>query len=160
MSKTTGVYETPLTVLPEWIDHNGHMNVGYYVIAFDQATDTVYEEWGLGFDYPEREGHSIFTVGMNIDYRSELFEGDPLRVTTQLCDWDHKRVHYVHLMYHADTGVLAAMNECLALNVDLSTRRSAPFPESVTTKLEPVWAIHKAWDKPEGFGRTLAIRRR
>ena len=26
---------TTLTVLPEWIDHNGHMNVAYYVLAFD-----------------------------------------------------------------------------------------------------------------------------
>ncbi len=27
--------QTTLTVLPEWIDHNGHMNVAYYVLAFD-----------------------------------------------------------------------------------------------------------------------------
>lgn len=27
--------EIDLTVKPEWIDHNGHMNVGYYVLAFD-----------------------------------------------------------------------------------------------------------------------------
>ena len=25
-------------VLPEWIDYNGHMNVAYYVLAFDHAT--------------------------------------------------------------------------------------------------------------------------
>ena len=29
------------TVLPEWIDWNGHMNVGFYVVAFDKATDTL-----------------------------------------------------------------------------------------------------------------------
>ena len=26
------------TVLPEWVDWNGHMNVGLYVVAFDKAT--------------------------------------------------------------------------------------------------------------------------
>ena len=26
------------TVLKEWIDWNGHMNVGYYVVAFDKVT--------------------------------------------------------------------------------------------------------------------------
>ena len=26
-------------VRPEWIDYNGHMNVAYYVAAFDEATD-------------------------------------------------------------------------------------------------------------------------
>ena len=33
-------------VIPEWIDINGHMNVAYYVRAFDMAVD---EQWaGLG----------------------------------------------------------------------------------------------------------------
>ncbi len=26
-------------VLPEWIDINNHMNVAYYVLAFDQGVD-------------------------------------------------------------------------------------------------------------------------
>ena len=26
------------TVDPAWIDYNGHMNVAYYVLAFDRAT--------------------------------------------------------------------------------------------------------------------------
>ena len=26
-------------VLPEWIDYNGHMNVAYYTLAFDEALD-------------------------------------------------------------------------------------------------------------------------
>ena len=26
-------------VRPEWIDANGHLNMGYYVVAFDLATD-------------------------------------------------------------------------------------------------------------------------
>ena len=36
------------TVLPEWIDWNGHMNVGYYVVAFDKATDTLCNQFGCG----------------------------------------------------------------------------------------------------------------
>ena len=151
--------ETMLTVLPEWIDHNGHMNVAYYVLAFDLVTDEVYETWGLGFDYPERENHSIFTIGMNIDYLGEVFEGEPLRITTQLVDMDHKRVHYLHTMYHGETGALVARNECLCMNVDLETRRSSPFPASVLGKIEPVFAAHSQLEKPAGFGRTLQIRR-
>jgi acyl-CoA thioester hydrolase len=26
-------------VLPDWIDYNGHMNLAYYMLAFDHATD-------------------------------------------------------------------------------------------------------------------------
>lgn len=151
--------ETHLTVQPEWIDHNGHMNVAFYVFAFDLVTDEVYETWGLGLDYPQRENHSIFTIGMNIDYMGELFESDPLRVTTQLVDMDHKRLHYLHKMYHVKTGALAARNECLCMNVELESRRSSPFPTSVREKIDPVFAAHQPLEKPDGFGRTLQIRR-
>ena len=37
-----------LNVRPEWIDYNGHMNVGYYLVAFDQATERLCEHFGVG----------------------------------------------------------------------------------------------------------------
>jgi len=148
---------TTLTVLPEWIDHNGHMNVAYYVLAFDLVTDAVYETWGLGLDYPEREKHSIFTLGMNIDYVSEVFNGEPLSVTTQLLDMDHKRIHYLHTMVHGNDDRLVARNECLCMNISLDNRRSAPFPSSVRNKLKPVFLEHQKLAMPDGVGRTLRI---
>ena len=36
------------TVLPEWIDYNGHMNVAFYMLAFDQATDAFFDYLGMG----------------------------------------------------------------------------------------------------------------
>ena len=35
-------------VLPEWIDYNGHMNLAYYTVLFDQATDILFDVLGLG----------------------------------------------------------------------------------------------------------------
>lgn len=40
---------------------------------FDEATDDVYEHWGLGMDYPDTSGCSVFTLGINVDYLGELF---------------------------------------------------------------------------------------
>ena len=34
-------------VLPEWIDINAHMNVAYYVLAFDLAVDRLWERFGM-----------------------------------------------------------------------------------------------------------------
>ena len=34
-----GWIRSSLTVEPGWIDYNGHMNVAFYVLAFDRATD-------------------------------------------------------------------------------------------------------------------------
>ena len=153
MSNNLESYRT--IVRPEWIDHNGHMNVAYFVVAFDEATDAIYEKWGLGLEYPSQSGCSVFTLGMNVDYRGELFEGDSIRVATTLIDHDIKRIHYYHEMYRDDVGELVATNECLCMNVNLSTRKSSPFPESVRTILDAA-ATQENW--PDGVGRKLQIR--
>ena len=155
MSPPQQAYRT--LVKPEWIDHNGHVNVAFFVVAFDEATDAVYEKWGLGLEYPATSGCSVFTLGMNVDYRGELFEGDAIEIATSLIDHDSKRIHYFHQMYHDGTGNLVATNECLCMNVNLTTRRSQPFPDTVQTTLE---ATGIPEDLPEGIGRTLVIRRR
>ena len=150
----THVYET--VVKPEWIDHNGHMNVAFFVLAFDEATDEVYEHWGIGMDYPDTSGCSVFTLGINVDYLGELFEGDAIRIETTLVDYDAKRIHYFHRMIDLGSGKLVATNECLCMNVDLTARKSAPFPEEVAEKLAPFAGDA---EPPKGFGRTLRIRR-
>ena len=147
------------TVLPEWIDHNGHMNVAYYVLAFDLATDEFYEGLNIGLTHQET-GYSVFTLGMNVDYMQELFEGDPIRVETQLVDWDHKRVHYIHLMYHAEKGYLAATNECLGMHVGYESRKSEPFPQAVQARLDEVLKVHQLLERPSQVGRKLGIRRK
>ncbi|MDJ0751354.1 MAG: thioesterase family protein [Woeseiaceae bacterium] len=149
------VYDTK--VKPEWIDHNGHMNVAYFVLAFDEATDAVYETWGIGLDYPDTSGCSVFTLGMNVDYLGELFEGDAIRVETTLVDRDAKRIHYFHRMIRTETGRPAATNECLCMNVDLATRKARAFPEDVAKKLAQ---FAGSGEPREGFGRTLRIRRK
>lgn len=154
--------EARMTVTPDWIDHNGHMNVAYFVVAFDAATDAAYQNWGLGLDYPTSSGCSVFTLGINVDYLGELFEGDPLHVTTQLVDFDAKRLHYYHRMYRGqetNRAQLMATNECLSMNVNLSSRKSQPFPEDALATLRGVYVEHRRKNRPEELGRTLGIRR-
>ena len=148
------LYET--RIKPEWIDHNGHMNVAFFVLAFDEATDAAYEHWGIGMDYPDASGCSVFTLGINVDYLGELFEGDAIRVETMLVDYDAKRIHYFHRMIDTAKDKLVATNECLCMNVDLTARKSAPFPDDVIEKLAP---FAGGAEPPRGFGRTLRIRR-
>jgi acyl-CoA thioester hydrolase len=37
-----------MTVKPEWIDYNGHLNMAYYNVLFDHGADEVYEDLGFG----------------------------------------------------------------------------------------------------------------
>ena len=48
-TKSEVTFKTPFrtknqTVLAEWIDYNGHMNVAYYTLAFDKALDFFFED--------------------------------------------------------------------------------------------------------------------
>jgi len=45
-------------VLPEWIDFNGHMNVAYYVMAFDHGVDGLTSYLDIGPEGIEARGTS------------------------------------------------------------------------------------------------------
>ena len=115
-------------VLPEWIDYNGHMNVAYYVTAFDQASGAFMRNMGLGRNYVDSKSGMTFVLETHVTYDREMKGGAPMRFTTQLLDRDAKRVHLFHEMYHADQGYLAATNETIVMNTDFASRRSAPWP--------------------------------
>lgn len=145
-------------IRPEWIDYNGHLNVAYYVLAFDQATEYLYGELGIRESYVAA-GFSLFTLAMNVDYLRELFVGEAAVITSQLLDADHKRLHYMHQMVHQKSGELAATNECLAINVDMASRRSTPFPDEIHARIQAMVARHGAFPRPPQAGRQIGIRR-
>src|SRR5690242_16223579 len=111
--------ETYRTTVPaEWIDYNGHMNVAYYLLAFDRGTDGLLDHLGLGGRYRAATNHSIYVLEAHLTYEREVKEGDPIRIATQLLDADGKRLHVFHRMFHETAGYLAATNELMALHVD------------------------------------------
>ena len=153
-------FTTYTEVKPEWIDYNGHMNMGYYLVAFDHiATDRFYYSMNIGVTHKQALGKTTFTLGANIDFIRELMAGDRLRVTSQLADYDHKRLHYIHCMYHAEEGYLAATNECLGMYIDLSTRRSVSFSAEQLARFQQELERGQQFPLPTEFGRKLGIRR-
>jgi len=148
------------TVMPEWIDYNGHMNMGYYLVAFDIiATDGFYDYLGIGAEHKQAIGKSTFSLAANIDFIGELMEGDPMRFTTQLVDYDHKRLHFMHCLYHGQEGYLAATNENLGMYIDMSTRRSTSFSEEQMARFQQELELGQQHAQPEQVGRKLGIRR-
>lgn len=160
MSKSAPLELHTESVRPEWIDYNGHMNVAYYVLAFDHATDKFLDYLGLDHDYKAKANVTTFVGDMNVTYRQEVLEGDPLRFTTQLLEYDARKFRYFHCMYHATKGYLAATNELISLHIDLETRRVAPMGEAIQRKLQSVMEAHSRLPVPDGAGRVLGIRRK
>jgi len=147
-------------VLPEWIDYNGHMNVAFYVLAFDHATDAMLEFLRLTHDYKTKENTTTFVADMNVTYRQEVKEGDPLRFTTWILDCDEKRIHFWHEMYHATEGYLAATNELLSLHIDLSSRRVGPMAADIAEWIASIRDAHADLPLPEGVGRLIGMKKK
>ena len=148
-----------LTVLPEWIDYNGHMNVAYYVLAFDHGVDAFMEFIGISPPYIEKRRGSAFTLEMHVSYIRELRLGDPLRLNCQLLDFDTKRAQYFLRMHHAEEDYLAAVSEQIMVHVDLETRRSSEFPDDVRLALTNLMNAHHNLPRPEQSGSVIGIRR-
>ena len=148
------------TVRPEWLDYNGHLNMGCYLVAFDHASDKFLDHVGLGEAYTRAGGGSIFVVETHLVYRRELGPDAPMRFTTQLLGHDDKRLHFIHHMHHARDGFLAAANEIMALHVGRDTRRAAPMPEGVLAALKTLQAAHGLLPRPPEAGRSIGMGKR
>jgi acyl-CoA thioester hydrolase len=144
-------------VRAEWIDHNRHMNMGYYLVVFDLATDAFLAWAGLGADHRRTHDVTTFCLEAHVTYHREVRAADPLRFTTQLLGHDAKRLHYVHTMWHAEAGYLAATNELVSLHVSGVTRRGAPMAVAVLERLARIQAAHDRLPVPVQVGRRMGL---
>jgi acyl-CoA thioester hydrolase len=144
----------------EWIDHNDHMNMGYYLVVFDFATDG-FLAW-LGLDEAHRAARRVttFCLEAHVTYHREVRAGAPLRFTSLLLGHDAKRIHYFHAMYHATEGYLAATNELMSLHVSQTTRRGAGMAPDVLARLAAVQHAHDQLPRPPQVGRVMGLARR
>ncbi len=120
-------------MLPGWVDHYRHMNLAYYLVAFDIATDALWPELGLGKGFQAR-GLGTFAAESWQAYTREVTEGAPLAFESEVLAYDAKRLLCRHTMFHADEGWQAAENEVLYLCVDLTARRVGAWPDDVLAR--------------------------
>ena len=147
-------------VLSDWIDYNGHMNIAYYVLAFDRATDGLLDHIGLDETRRASLQSSVFTLELQVNYLRELLAGEPIRISAQLLDVDAKRIHYFLRLFHAAEGHLAATCEQMLLYVDMRSRRSAVMPQELQHSLAQTLSEHRELEWPAQAGRGMGIRRK
>ena len=147
-------------VRPEWIDENQHLNMGYYLVVFDFATDAWLAHIGIDDQHKREQRVTTFTLEAHINYLREVREGDPLAFSTQLLGFDEKRIHYVHTMRHAVEGFVAATNELMSLHVSQETRRAAPMSTTIRKCLTHLLGEHDQQVPPDQVGRHVGFRQR
>lgn len=131
----TGVVDTYRGAVYPWeCDQNGHLNVHRYVAKFDEANWLMFAHLGIDRKLRIEQNRSMMGLSQNITYKRELFPGDVIGVRSRLIEMTEKRVRFLHTMYDYLSAETVAEMEVVAVHVDLTTRKSQPFPPQVAAK--------------------------
>ncbi|KUJ80395.1 thioesterase [Ruegeria marisrubri] len=161
-----GPYPAPVEVRgfevkPEWIDYNGHMNVGYYGVAFDLGLEAMMvEHLGLGGIQVEATGQGPYMIQSHLHFLREVREGERFYYHLRLLDADEKRGHYFAQMFSEEGDALCATQEGLFINVSHETGRSARYPDWAVARLARMVQDHKGLDPAPQIGQPIGIRRK
>lgn len=143
--------EPLIAVKREWVDGYRHLNMGYYLVAYDLQTDRLWPHLGLGTAL-KQAGLGTFAAEAWLDYQREMTEAMPIGAASSVLASDEKRLLVKHRMFHFTEGWTASEHEVLYLCVDLTIRRVTPWPDAVRATLARL-----ATGEPAG---RLALKRR
>ena len=148
-----------IPVRSEWLDYNDHMNAGFYAIAYNLAMEQFWQQMALGKDHVKASRGSPFVLECHLTYQKELNEGDPLLITLQLLDYDHRKAHVFLRMFQVEQGILASTYEQITVYVDLETRRSTTMPQAAVEKLGHLYSTHRELPRPPEAGSSIGMHR-
>jgi acyl-CoA thioester hydrolase len=135
--------------VPEaYADANGHMNMRWYLAVFDDAGDALHERLGLTPEFHQRHRTGTVDLEHHVHYLSEALPGDRLAVYARPVAQTAKRLHYLMFMVNETKGSLAAIFECINAFMDLSLRKTAPFPPEIAHRIAEAVAQGTALDWP------------
>jgi len=146
-----------LSVLPAWIDYNGHMTEFRYVQVFSDTSDRLLLKLGMDADYVA-SGRSYYTAETHITYLDEAKVNAPIYSTSQVLLADGKRLHVFHRLHAAEDDRLLATAEAMYLHVDRESGRVCEAGPEVHAKAIAIANAHAKLPRPEAAGRYVGQR--
>ncbi|WP_037311991.1 thioesterase family protein [Ruegeria halocynthiae] len=166
LSGHDGPYPAPVdirgfTVRPEWVDYNGHMNVGFYGVAFDLALEKLMvDHLGLGEVQVNALGQGPYVLQSHMNFIREIQPDDAFYFRFRLLDSDQKRGHYFAQLLAEKDDEVCATQEALFMNVSHTTGRSVPYPDWAATRLARMVDDHAGLTAAPQVGEQIGIRRK
>ena len=110
-------YDASMVVVTEdMCDLNGHMNVAYYLQAFDIYSRPMFEDFGFTKEH-FKSGYSSFAVEDSIRYLKEFLLGEKIFPRFRLENFNKKLIHIVGILLNEE-GQLASISETIIVHVD------------------------------------------
>lgn len=130
-------------VYPANCDAMGHMNVQYYVAAFDQAMWHLVHALGYRTAWQQEKGEGWADVQHNVSFAKELKVGSLFYIQSRVGNIGTKSLTTIHELYGVD-GDLSATNEIKSVYFDLKNRRALLLPQNIRLNAEK--SLHSQQD--------------
>ncbi|WP_405137155.1 thioesterase family protein [Nocardia sp. NBC_01388] len=118
---------------PEFEDGNGHMNVMHYYGLHGEGLWQTHRDLG----YRAHAGKfGSFAKEQHVKYLREVLVGHEVSVHVGHIGRTAKALRGVSYLLNLTTSEVANSFEFLAVNIDLESRRPAPFPEDIAERLD------------------------
>jgi len=145
------------TVLPAWIDYNGHMTEFRYVQVFSDSSEVLFRRVGMHDEYVA-SGFSLYTAETHNRFYDEVGVNEPYYTTVQIILADAKRLHVFYRMHAASDDRLLATLEAMYLHIDMKSGKVVAAEPQASKKLRGLAATHADLPKPEAAGRFVGQR--
>ena len=139
-------------------DVNGHLNVRHYPGIASEGLDESLVELGIPQMWPLTHGHACFSAEHHSTYLAELRTGDVLSARVRLLGRSERAAHALVYLLDETHQRLAYVMEEIFLHVDLSDRRTAPWPDDIAANLDRRIAEHAELPFPASTSRCLSLR--
>lgn len=138
------------TIIPDYLDAMGHMNVRWYMGLYDEAGWNFFDHIGMSQTYFQTEKKGGFALRQFIQYYAEVRVGETVAIHARVLGRSDKRIYFMLFMLNETQNVLASTFENLGTHADLIKRRSSPLPDHIAANLDALIAEHSQckWEAP------------
>ena len=148
-----------LSVLPAWIDYNGHMTEFRYVQVFSDSCDKLLLMIGMNADYVANTG-AWYTIESHAMYLDEVGVNEPIYSTAQILMADAKRLHVFYRLHAAEDDRVLSTMEGMYLHVGRASGRVCDASAEMVAAIEKIADAHRGLARPEAAGRQVGQRNR
>ncbi|KQV32649.1 thioesterase [Rhizobium sp. Root1203] len=113
----------------------GHMNVQYYVAAFDQAMWHLVHALGYRAEWQTEKREGWADVQHNISFAKELKVGSLFYIESRVANVGRKSLTTVHHLYNM-SDELSASNEIKSVYFNLAERNGMILPDDIRSRAE------------------------
>ncbi len=142
------IYRT--TIPASWADTNGHVNVRWYAVLYDDAGDVLHDMHGLTLELHRARNSGTMDLEHHTHFVSEVMPGESVAVYVRALEVNAKRLHYLMFVVNESKNRLSSIFECINAFVDLNFRKTAPWPVASFALMEDMIEAHSkvGWPVP------------